>query len=118
MRRENCYLSISLVFVLPSDSCNYQLLAITCDFFFSFDSSRSLESRGIFLDISKAFDGVWYDGWLFKSKLNGVNGNLLGLTKSFLRDRDQRATVNGQTSDWKYIRAGVPQGSVLWSLFS
>ena len=66
-----------------------------------------MESRGIFLDISKAFDGVWYDGWLFKSKLNGVNGNLLGLTKSFLRDRAQRVTVNGQTSDWKYILAGI-----------
>ena len=43
------------------------------------DSNPSLETRGVFLDISKAFDRVWHDGLLFKSKQNGVSGNLLRL---------------------------------------
>ena len=43
----------------PGDSCFYQLLVITNDIFLSFDSSPSLKTRGVFLDISKAFDRVW-----------------------------------------------------------
>ena len=41
----------------PGDSCIYQLLAITHDIFFSFDTNHSLETRGEFLvAIRKAFD--------------------------------------------------------------
>ena len=54
---------------------------------------------------------------LSKVKQNGVSGNLLGLIKSFLSDRVQRVTLNGKTSDWECIRAGVPQGSILEPLF-
>ena len=50
-------------------------------------------------------------------KKNGVSGNLLELIKSFLSDRVQRVTLNGKTSDWECIRAGVPQGSILEPLF-
>ena len=42
----------------PGDFCIYQLLAITHDIYLSFDSSLSLETRGVFLDISKFFDRV------------------------------------------------------------
>ena len=58
----------------PGDFCIYQLLAITHDIYLSFDSSLSLETRGVFLDISKFFDRVWHDGLLFKLKQNGVSG--------------------------------------------
>ena len=101
----------------PGDFCIYQLLAITHDIYLSFDSSLSLETRGVFLDISKFFDRVWHDGLLFKLKQNGVSGNLLGLIKRFLIDRVQRVTLNGKTSDWECMRAGVPQGSILGPLF-
>ena len=92
------------------------------DIFLSFDSSPSLETCGVFLDISKAFDRVWHDNLLFKLKQNGVSGNLLGLIKSFLSDGVQRVTLIGKTSDWECIaqgcRASVQQGSILGPLFS
>ena len=47
----------------PGDSCINQLLSITHDFYKSFD--RTYEVRGVFLDISKAFDEVWHDGIIF-----------------------------------------------------
>ena len=40
----------------PSDSCEYQLLSILHDIYASFDCCPSLEVRGVFLDISKAFE--------------------------------------------------------------
>ena len=39
-----------------SDSCEYQLLSILHDIYASFDCCPSLEVRGVFLDISKAFE--------------------------------------------------------------
>ena len=101
----------------PGDFCIYQLLAITHDIYLSFDSSLSLETRAVFLDISKAFDRVWHDSLLFKLKQNGVSGNLLELIKSFLSDWVQRVTPNGKTSDWECIRVDLPEGYILGHLF-
>ena len=37
--------------------------------------------------------------------------------ESFLTDRPEGVALNGQSSNWKNIRVGVPQGSVLGPLF-
>ena len=86
--------------------------------FLRFDCNPTLETRSVFLDIFKAFDRVWQDGLLFKLKQNGVSGNLFQLIKSFLSSKFHRNLLNGQTSDWETIQAGVPQGSILGPLFA
>ena len=76
-----------------------------------------MEVRGVFLDLSKAFDRVWHDGLFYKLKSNRINANLFKLIKSFLNNRCQRVVLNGQSSVWKSVTAGVPQDSVLGPLF-
>ena len=51
-----------------ADSCTNQLIAITHNIYSSFDVKPTLEVRGVFLDISKAFDRVWHEGLLLKLK--------------------------------------------------
>ena len=50
-------------------------------------------------------------------KTYSVTGPLLLLIESCLSSRQQRVILNGKSSDWSFITAGVPQGSVLGSLF-
>ena len=100
----------------PGDSCVNQLISIIHDIYKAFDANPSLEARGVFLDLSKAFDKVWHDGLLYKLRCMGIWGEYLGLINSFLSDRFQRVLLNGQTSKWSQIKAGVPQGSVLGPL--
>ena len=71
----------------PNASCIHQLIAIAHNIFSAFDANPSLEVRGVFLDLSKAFDRVWHDGPLYKLKSNGIDGNLFRLIKSFLSSR-------------------------------
>ena len=48
-----------------------------------FDAYPTLETCGMFLDMSKAFDKVWHQGLIFKLKSVGVLDSLLNLTESF-----------------------------------
>ena len=42
---------------------------------------------------------------------------MLTLVKNYLKDRKQRLVLNGRSSEWASVSAGVPQGSVLGPLF-
>ena len=42
--------------------------------------------------------------------------DLLNILSDFLRNRKQRVTLNGQSSSWTSVNAGVPQGSILGPL--
>ena len=87
------------------------------EFFSNFDCDPPKDIRAVFLDISKAFDKIWLPGLIFKIKSFGISGDLLELIKNFLSNRFQRVVLNGQTSEWGKINAGVPQGSILGLLF-
>ena len=70
----------------------------------------------IFLDVSKAFDKVWHKGLLYKLQCYGITGPLLEWFRSYLTDRRQRVVLEGACSDWREVKAGVPQGSILGPL--
>ena len=101
----------------PGDSTINQLLSITNEILMAFDQYPTRETRAVFLDISKAFDKVWHEGLISKLKSNGIQGKLLNLIISFLSNRQQRVVLNGKSSVWKDVSAGVPQGSLLGPLF-
>ena len=98
----------------PGDSCTNQLLSIAHEILSAFDDGH--EVRGVFLDISKAFDRVWHEGLLFKLLQNGISGELITLIKDFLSRRKQRVVLNGQHSSWEDVKAGVPQGLIIGPL--
>ena len=77
---------------------------------------NGFEVRGVFLDISKAFDKVWHNGLTYKLKQNGVVGDLLDTLTNFLKVRKQRLILNGQYLTWANVEAGVPQGLILGPL--
>ena len=96
--KENNLLSPHQSGFIPGNLCVQQLRAITHEIYKAFDCSPSLEVRGVFLDISKAFDKIWHDGLLYKLKRNSIKGDLLKLIERFLSERYRRIVLNGQTS--------------------
>ena len=101
---------------LPDDSCTSQLLSIIHEMQKSFDKSPTIDVRGIFLNISKAFDKVWHKGFIYKLKSYPISDKLLKLIENYLIDCKQRVVLNGQTSSWERVLTGVSQGSVLGPL--
>ncbi len=99
---------------IPGDSTTYQLLHTYHTFCNAIDNGK--EVRAVFCDISKAFDRVWHKGLLHKLAETGIQGDILKWFKHYLSGRSQRVMVNGESSCWTVIKAGVPQGSVLGPL--
>ena len=74
---------------------------------------QAYEVRGMFLDISKAFDKVLHKGLIRKLQQNGIDGPLLKILTDFLKSRRQSVVLNGQHLYSSDVLAGVPQGPVL-----
>ena len=60
---------------------------------------------------------VCHTGLIYKLESMGVSGDLLKLIKDFLNNRFQQVLLNGQTSDWLPVKAGVPRESIFGPLF-
>ena len=71
----------------------------------------------IFLDLKKVFDVVDHVLLLKKLEIYGIRGNIYNLIKSYLNNRTFTTKINNSLSNTKYVKYGVPQGSVLGPLF-
>ena len=70
----------------------------------------------IFIDLEKAFDTVSHDILLEKLNHYGIRGIANDWFRSYLSDRTQFVSIKGFNSDYKTVKYGVPQGSVLGPL--
>src|SRR5688572_33370498 len=70
----------------------------------------------VYLDFAKAFDKVPHKRLLSKLEAHGITGNILRWINSWLSNRRQTVSVEGEISDWAAVKSGVPQGFVLGPL--
>ena len=73
---------------------------------------------GMFCDLQKAFDCVNHETLMGKLEFYGIQGKFKTLIKSYLTERFQKVTLgniidNSKLSEWKQIKNGVLQGSIL-----
>ena len=91
---------------IQRDSTTFQLLHTYHSFCEAVDNGKKV--RVVFCDISKAFDRVWHRGLLHKLTDIGCPNDLLRWFSGYLTERKQQAILNGQASDWAFVKAGVP----------
>ena len=90
-----------------ADALNY----ITHKIYQNLDKSKRIIAT--FLDLAKAFDTVNHDILLSKLERYGIRGKVLLLFKSYLSNRQQKVRIQNQTSEYKCVSCGVPQGTIL-----
>ena len=71
---------------------------------------------GIFIDLHKSVDTVNHEILLRKLEHYGIRGKAQVWFKSYLTNRKQCVSPNGESSELKQITCGVPQGSCLGPL--
>ena len=100
---------------LPGKSCSTNLITLTDDIANSLYNNIGTDI--IYFDFAKAFDTVNHDLLLFKLKQNfQIDGRLLKFIANYLKDRRQRVILDNAFSDYRSVKSGVPQGSILGPL--
>ena len=98
----------------PNHSCETALLFMVDKWLKALDRG---EFVGIVLvDFRKAFDLVDHDILLRKLEYYKLNQNCLNWFRSYLSGRTQKVSFKNTFSAQKYVKYGVPQGSILGPL--
>jgi len=69
--------------------------------------------RVAWIDLQRAFDNVWIDGFIVKLMRNGVANNMLEWIQSYIFNRRARVSLDQLSSRKILLRQCVPQGGVL-----
>ena len=95
-------------------STNHALISIVEQIRVNLDKKKY--TCGVFVDLEKAFDTVNHKILLTKLNHYGINGISNSWLTSYLSDRTQSVSLDGEKSDILKISCGVPQGSILGPL--
>ena len=71
------------------------------------------QNISIFIDMSSAFDCVVHSTLKNKMKIYNFSDGSVNLVYNYLSYRSQCVTVNGINSGYKWVKTGIPQGSII-----
>ena len=109
-----CKLSLNLSGYLKGHPCCTALLKMTKDWRACLDRREAVAA--VEIDLSKAFDSVCHSLLIAKLSAYGLSERASTLMKAYLCGRKQRVKIDNTFSQWKAVRSGVPQGSLLGPL--
>ena len=90
------------------------LIGVSDHWYSSIDNNKA--NFALFLDLKKAFDTVDHEILISKLAKYGITGIENNWFKSYLTNRSQYCSIDGQVSDIMEIDCGIPQGSCLGPL--
>ena len=99
---------------MKGHSCTTALLNMTKDWRVNLDEGKTVAVVAV--DLSKAFDSVNHKLLIAKLEAYGFGVEALQLMRNYLSDRRQRVKIDGTYSNWRTVKAGLPQGTILGPL--
>ena len=114
LKTRNCYYPFQFGFRL-NFSTNNALMSIVENIKTQLDDGKYL--AGVFVHLTKAFDTIDHNKLLKKLDYYGVRRTENDWFASYLQNRKHFVSIGGHISSTQVIQTGVPQGSVLESLF-
>ena len=95
----------------PKSSCEHALISATGAWMEEIDDGCLVGA--LLVDLSKAFDTVPHQLLLLELEQIGCSTDTIQWFHSYLTGREQRVVMLSETTDWRQVMRGFPQGSGL-----